>query len=164
MARPRGVRPKPTYLKLVAGTARKGRINKAEARVTPHLPMPPAHLSDYAKVEWGRVAQDLYEVGLLSKVDRAILAAYCTAYGRWQAAEEALLQVAAQDQVFAGLLTRTKQGNLIQSPLVGVANKAMADMIKYAIDLGMTPAARSRVQAKPPVAGPVDPAAEFFPA
>ena len=157
-----GRKPKPTHLKLVKGTGRKSRINKAEAQLPRDLPMPPPHLHDYAKVEWGRVASDLYEAGLLSKVDRAALAAYCTAYARWQLAEETLARVAALDPNFHGQLTQTTNKNMIQNPLIGIANKAMADMMRYATDLGMTPSARSRVTARPPAPGEVDPAAEFF--
>ena len=36
-------------------------------------------------------------------------------------------------------------GHMIQNPLVGVANKAMNDMVRFAAEFGMTPAARSRV-------------------
>jgi P27 family predicted phage terminase small subunit len=157
-----GRKPKPTHLKLVKGTGRKSRMNHAEAVLSRDLPMPPPHLHDYAKVEWGRVSTDLYQAGLLSKVDRAALAAYCQAYARWQVAEETLAKVAGNDPVFHGLLAQTTNKNMIQSPLVGVANKAMADMMRYATDLGMTPSARSRVTAKPPAPGQVDPAAEFF--
>ncbi len=44
-----------------------------------------------------------------------------------------------------GLIVMTKSGNLIQNPLVGTANKAMADMVRYAAEFGMTPSARTRV-------------------
>jgi phage terminase small subunit len=37
--------------------------------------LPPPHLSDEAKVEWGRVSEDLYRLGILTKIDRATLAA-----------------------------------------------------------------------------------------
>jgi len=47
-------------------------------------------------------------------------------------------------------MTKTSNGNAIQNPLVGIANKAMADMVHFAIEFGMTPAARSRVVATPP--------------
>ena len=43
------------------------------------------------------------------------------------------------------VIVKTKSGNLIQNPLVGVANKAMADMVRYAAEFGLTPSARTRV-------------------
>lgn len=161
MPRPRGKKPTPTFLKLVKGLP-KDRINQAEAIPPRGMPSPPKHLSDDAKAEWARISRDLYEIGILTKVDRATLAAYCQAYGRWQQAEMLLAEYAETHPGAKGLVVATKSGNVIHNPLLGVANKAMGDMVRYATDLGMTPSARSRVRATPPVPGKVDPAAEFF--
>lgn len=150
MARPPGRKPLPSYLKLVKGTARKGRMNKAEPRPDLARPMPPTELNDDAKVEWGRVSDELYKLGLLTNIDRAILAAYCQSYGRWMSAERTLAKMAKMDDSTGALMIKTQAGNTIQNPIVGIANKAMADMAKYATDLGMTPSARTRVQGKEP--------------
>ena len=143
----RGRRPAPTHLKLVTGNPGKRRLNPAEPRPASGLPQPPAELSDDGKTEWRRVAGRLHALGLLTGIDRAALAAYCQAWGRWRQAERALAQMAALDPVTGALMIKTKEGNAIQNPLVGVANKAMADMVRYAGEFGMTPSARSRVQA-----------------
>lgn len=142
----RGRKPKPTHLKLVTGNPGKRALNKAEARVAPALPSPPPHLCDEGKVEWGRVSQDLFEAGLLTKPDRASLAIYCQAYGRWVRAENALAVIAATDSEFHGLMIKTSNGNVVQNPLVGTANAAMAAVNKYAVEFGMTPSARSRIK------------------
>lgn len=144
----RGRKPKPTNLKVVSGTDRKDRKNEAEPKPDLSLPTPPAHLSDDAKVEWGRVCDDLYRLGILSELDRAALAAYCQAYGRWVQAERALAKMAERDQATHGMMIKTQSGNAIQNPLVGSANKAMADMMRYAAEFGMTPSARSRISAE----------------
>lgn len=149
MARTPGRKPKPSYLKLVTGTARKGRTNKAEPKPDLARPMPPTELSDDAKVEWGRVSDILYKLGILTEIDRGILAAYCQSYGRWMQAERTLAKMAKMDDSTGALMIKTQGGNTIQNPIVGIANKAMADMAKYATDLGMTPSARSRVTTKP---------------
>lgn len=156
-----GRKPKPTHLKLVTGNPGKRALPKAEAKVAPALPSPPPHLSDEAKVEWGRVSEDLYKVGLLSVVDRAALAAYCHAYARWVQAERAIAEMAKRDQLTGGLMIKTTNGNAIQNPLVGTANKAAADMVRYAAEFGMTPSARSRINAEPPQ-GEEDRAASYF--
>lgn len=152
----RGRKPKPTHLKLVAGNPGKRKLNPAEPIPVRQLPNPPAELSDDAKVEWGRVSEELYRLGLLTGVDRAPLAAYCQAYGRWMQAERHIAAMAKNDQLTGGLLIRTTNGNAIQSPLVGIANKAMADMMRYAVEFGMTPSARARVSGMPlaPAANP----------
>lgn len=141
----RGRKPKPTHLKLVTGNPGKRALNKAEAKVLPALPSPPPHLCDEGKVEWGRVSQDLFDAGLLTKIDRGSLAIYCQAYGRWVRAENALAAMAAADTEFHGLLIKTSNGNVIQNPLVGTANTAMGAVNKYAVEFGMTPSSRSRI-------------------
>ncbi len=45
---PRGPKTKPTHLKLVTGTERKGRTGEDEIAPPLALPMPPPHLSDEA--------------------------------------------------------------------------------------------------------------------
>jgi P27 family predicted phage terminase small subunit len=155
-----GRKPKPTHLKLVTGNPGGRKLNTREPRPARSLPSPPAALSDAAKVEWRRVSQELHRVGMLTKIDRAALAAYCQAYGRWIAAERVLAEMAKRDQITAGLLVRTTNGNAIQNPLVGTANKAMSDMVRYAAEFGMTPSARSRINAEGQQEH--DPAERFF--
>lgn len=142
----RGRKSKPSHLKVVTGTERPGRRNEAEPKPDLSVPAPPPHLSDEAKVEWGRVCDDLYRLGILTDLDRAALAAYCQAYGRWVHAERALAKM-AEGSATGGMIIKTKSGNAIQNPLVGAANKAMSDMMRYAAEFGMTPSARSRIKA-----------------
>lgn len=134
-------------LKLIKGNPGKRALPQHEAKIDLAEPTPPTHLSDDAKVEWGRVCSILYRAGLMTDVDRAALAAYCQAYGRWAQAERALARMAAQDQLNSALMVKTVSGNAINNPLVGIANKSMADMVRYAAEFGMTPSARSRVEA-----------------
>ena len=134
-----GRKPKPTALRLVGGNAGKRKINKSEPKPELAQPMPPAFLIDDAKVEWGRVCGSLYKVGLMTELDRGALAACCQAYGRWAEAEREL--------ALMNLTVTTSNGNAIQNPLVGIANKAAADYVKYAVEFGMTPSARARVTA-----------------
>jgi len=61
----------------------------------------------------------------------------------------------------AGSWSKTKHGNLIINPLVGLANKAMNDMVRIGCELGLSPSARSRVTATPPPS-PNDEAAAYF--
>lgn len=145
----RGRKPTPTHLKLVTGNPGKRALPKNEPAI-PALPpdaeLPiPVHLSDEAKVEWGRIIGSLQAVGLVTTVDRGALAAYCQAWGRWVQAERALSAMAAQDAATSALMIMTESCNRIQNPLVGTANRAMEIMLKAAAEFGMTPSARSRV-------------------
>lgn len=157
----RGRKPKPTHLKLVSGNPGRRPLNDAEPKPKISVPVPPAELSDDARQEWQAVTPRLYAIGMLADIDRAALAAYCQAYGRWAQAERALAVMAARDAVTRGLLIKTTNGNAIQNPLVGTANKAMADMVRYAAEFGMTPSARARLKAEN-TQNDDDPAAEFF--
>lgn len=156
-----GTKPKPTHLKLIEGNRGKRPLNRKEAAVPAALPAPPPHLTADALEEWNRVAHWLHRIGLLSEVDRAALAAYAQAYGRWVQAERAIAKMAEKDQLTGGLMIKTSNGNAIQNPLVGTANKAAADMMRYAAEFGMTPSARSRISAEATSEG-VDPADRFF--
>ena len=156
-----GTKPKPTHLKLVTGNPGKRKLNSKEAKPRALIPGPPVHLTTDAVEEWNRVATDLYNLGVLSEIDRSALAAYAQAYGRWVQAEHAIAKMAQKDQLTGGLMIKTTNGNAIQNPLVGTANKAAADMMRYAAEFGMTPSARSRIAATPPEEGS-DPADRFF--
>jgi P27 family predicted phage terminase small subunit len=107
------------------------------------LPSCPPHLAPAAAREWRRVARALQEAGVLTPFDRAALAAYCQAYGRWVEAEERLRE--------AQLLYKTPSGYVQQSPWLGIVHKQLELMGRYMVELGMTPAARSRVSV--PLAG-----------
>lgn len=138
----RGRRPKPTALKRAAGNPGKRKLNDAEPEPPEGLPEAPPHLSAHAAEEWDRVAGTLHEMGVLTVVDRAGLAAYCQAYGRWVEAEEKLKETPA--------LVKTPSGYVQQSPWLTVANKQLELMGRYMTEFGMTPASRSRVAAMDP--------------
>lgn len=145
----RGRKPKPTVLKLIEGNPGRQKINKNEPKAPHGLPQPPPMLSPEAREEWEFIVPGLHYMGVLSEVDHGTIGAYCQAYGRWVQAERAIARMAERDQVTSGLMIRTTNGNAIQNPLVGTANKAMADMVKYAAEIAATPAARARISVGP---------------
>jgi P27 family predicted phage terminase small subunit len=79
-------------------------------------------------------------MGVLTIVDRAALAAYCQAYGRWVEAERKMQQTPP--------MVRTPSGYVQQSPWMSVANKQLELMGRYMAELGITPASRCRVAAR----------------
>ena len=103
-------------------------------------PVCPSWLSDYAKLEWRYIVPLLDAKHILDKTDRSVLIAYCDAVGRLREATEAL-----KDNL---PVITTKNDNLIQSPWVGIRNKAAADVVKFSSELGMSPTARGRVEVK----------------
>lgn len=145
-----GRKPKPTALKLLKGNPGGRKLNPHEAKPKLAQPTPPDFLNDHAKGEWHRIVGTLFCNGLMTALDRSVLAAYCQSYGRWVQAERALARM-ADEQADSGqaLTIVTHNGTSMQNPLIGIANKAKADMVRYALEFGMTPSARSRVNASP---------------
>ena len=152
----RGPAPKPSALEKLQGNPSKRPINSREPgqNVTnERLASAPAHLDPVAKKEWRRVAKKLQTMGLFLQVDRAVLALYCVAWSRWVEAEEKVKKI--------GPVIKTKNGNLVHNPYLNVANRAMEQVKIFARELGMTPSARSSIQAQLPEKV-ADPLADFF--
>lgn len=152
-----GRKPKPTALKILEGEPNKARINLNEPKPKASKPTCPRHLSKPAKTEWRRIASELEVLSLLTQVDRAALAAYCQAYGRWVQAERKLKELGDMSPDKMAFLYKTTNGNLIINPLLSVANKAMEQMHKFLVEFGMSPSSRSRISISSSEAGdPLD--------
>ena len=111
------------------------------------VPEPPSFITGYAADEWLTIAPELHCLGLLTKVDIPALAAYCHAYGQWRMAAEALARMAENDPIMSGQIIKTKYGDAAANPLVSIARKHAADVVRYANEFGLTAAARSRMGA-----------------
>jgi P27 family predicted phage terminase small subunit len=157
-----GKKPKPTALKLIQGNPGRRPLPKNEPKPRAGIPPCPAHLDERARIEWERITPELNAAGLLTTIDGAVLAAYCMAYARWMDAEAALARMKARDELNSALMIKTKNGNAIQNPLVGVANRAMLLVHRFAAEYGMTPAARARIEAEPNVNPGTDKADTYF--
>ena len=156
----RGRKPLPKHLRLVQGNRGKRPIKADSVEATPSLPAPPAFLCDDAKAEWARVAPMLYALRLLSELDVAALAAYCDAHATWKHAHEAINKMAETDPITKGLLTTSAKNNAIRNPLLGIADAAAANMVRYAGEFAMTPIARARLAAPP--GGGKNPGDKYF--
>ena len=145
-----GGQPKPTKLKILEGNPGRRKLHQ-EPDMSSDMPDPPETVKDdaYALQEWNRLALGLHVLGLLNNADAATFGAYCTSYSRWRNAEEQLQKTAREEGALAALVQITKHGNCIQNTLVGVANKAMRDMMKYAGEFGLTPVARAKLAVDP---------------
>jgi P27 family predicted phage terminase small subunit len=137
----------PTHLKLLRGNPGKQVLPQGEAEpATPdEIPPPPSFLSGYAAEEWRRLAPELHYLKLLTPIDINALAAYCQSYKRWREAEEALLELGSSLPLRGLMLRDQKGGALLRNPLVSIAQHAAADMVRYASEFGLSPAARARI-------------------
>ena len=80
----KGRKPKPTALKRLNGNPGRRPLINSEPQVTLGGFSCPRHLNDEARREWHRVVHDLKDAGVLARVDRAALEAYCVSYARWR--------------------------------------------------------------------------------
>jgi P27 family predicted phage terminase small subunit len=152
----RGPAPIPIPLQVLRGNPGKKSVRiQLEPERLPEVPNPPAFLQGHAKDEWHRVAPSLHTLGLLSTLDIMPLAAYCQSYEHWRQAEERLGELAAQDES-RGLLVKVREGHARRNPLVQIAASAAADMLRFASEFGMSPAARTRISS-----GAAKPAGKF---
>jgi P27 family predicted phage terminase small subunit len=143
-----GPPPQPINLRLLRGNPGKRAFRRGlEPERPAEPPGPPAFLVGYACDEWYRVAPGLHQLGLLSQLDVAPLAAYCDAYSRWRTASEVLAKMAERDATGRALLVKNADGNARQNPLVKIAANAAKDMLRFAGEFGLTPVARARIAA-----------------
>lgn len=141
---------KPTNLKLLQGTYREDRVAINEAKPELEIPQVPAHLSDEAKVEWGRLSQELAQLGLLSRIDRAAFAAYCECWADWVSASRMCASVIGDDgKLQDRKVIKTKDGNFIENPYFSIKKRSAELMHKFLIEFGLTPASRTKIEASP---------------
>ena len=76
---------------------------------------------------------------MVTNLDRAALAAYCSAYALSAEANEAIQKY--------GSMIKSPSGYPVQSPYVASANRQIEIMIRIASEFGFTPASRSRILA-----------------
>ncbi len=114
---------------------------------------PPKALDKIGKGEWMRIVPELRASGVLTKVDEKILWGYCH---HFSIAEQCVVKINEQ-----GLMIRRtpRSKYLTENPYLSIQNKALDKMKSFAIELGITPASRSRVSSTPTT--PDDPMAEL---
>lgn len=150
----RGPKPLPANVHMLRGNASKLPAGKLQDAVCPPaaIPTAPDHLNPEALEEWKRVTPLLLDLGLITEIDRAALAAYCQAYGRWVNAEHSIarLNAAEGSDGHAGEVGITPSGYKQISVLMQISNRAQETMAKFAAEFGMTPSSRSRVTPSAP--------------
>ncbi len=134
-----GRKPLPTKLKLLRGNPGKRPINRMEPAPLQAIPECPAELDAVAAAEWLRVCPELAAVGVLTRLDRSALAAYCQSWSQWLHAIEKLK--------ITGPIVKAPSGFPIQNPYFAIANSALKQMKAFLTEFGMTPSSRSRIVA-----------------
>jgi len=132
-----GRKPLPTEIKKLRGTLQKCRTNPYEPQPQGDLVAPPEYMSDGAKQAW-RYAIDSAPEHLLRKLDMSVLEVWSCAADLYRKAQIGITKT--------GLLIKAPNtGVPMQSPYLAIANKQAQIMTKAAVEMGFTPASRSRI-------------------
>jgi P27 family predicted phage terminase small subunit len=137
-----GRRPKPTHLKLIQGNPGKRSLNDAEPNPPRGVPSPPDHMTSAAKEAWNRLAPLLDQMGILTIADALELERLCECLAEVQECREVLQRLGGTYE------TKNLAGERMYRSRPEVARLADADrrFRSYALEFGLTPAARSQVR------------------
>lgn len=144
----RGRKPKSTALKALQGNAgHRSKADRAgkEPAPPPGAPEPPEHLDARARKKWyERVGIMMQVAGWLTLFDGDVLAAYCSAYSRWQLAEEELPRLRAQHARARG----KRKGQLLAeiNAQIGEHRQALREMRYFGNEIGWSSSSRSRIR------------------
>lgn len=148
----RGPKQMPDNIRILTGNRGKRALPNNAGLLAPDIEIPdcPTHLTAEAKKEWARVAPELLKIRIITQLDRAALAAYCQAYGRWVEAERRIKELndagKKNGAQCAGLYDMTPNGFKQISVWLQISNRATTEMHKWMAEFGMTPANRVKIQ------------------
>ncbi|MEF2552000.1 P27 family phage terminase small subunit [Aurantimonas sp. A2-1-M11] len=139
-----GGRPrKPTHLKVVSGTARKHRLNADEPQAATGTPQPPDWLSARATEIFFEACASMERMGTLSLEWGNVIADYASCI------EEVEITTGIIEDIGRTYTTTTQSGDTMFRPRPEVAMRSDAMKRAQALraELGLGPAAKSRVSA-----------------
>jgi len=117
-------------------------------KVAGSLTDPPSWMNDLQKSCW-RDAITYAPTDVLSRIDAAILTAYTVHQARL--IEASMAQNLRERTCFENgedpLYMETKGGGIVQSPYIGIINRATDKLMKIVSELGFTPVSRTRLSA-----------------
>jgi P27 family predicted phage terminase small subunit len=155
-----GTKPKPSALRVLQGKVGHSRpINRSEPKPDRGVPVMPAAVArlPYAKAEWDDLVPELHRLGLLTRIDRAALTAYCISYHRWLECEDFVFEHGAV------MTLRNDKGEVrwVQPvPQAGLGLKHLEKCRQFLVEFGLTPSSRSRLSVTPAKAA--DPVGDFL--
>jgi P27 family predicted phage terminase small subunit len=143
MARP-GRAPKPSGLRLIEGTDRRGRTGRTLDRSKEPVPPgdalePPYEMTEDVARIWEKTTSDLDRMGLGDNCDAYQVAGYCEAAALFERASREL-DAPGVELVIEGAASP------VANKLIGIRAQAATQMLRFAQEFGLTPAARVRVE------------------
>jgi P27 family predicted phage terminase small subunit len=134
----RGPAPKPMELVKAEGNPGHIKLNDNSPKFKPIIPKCPPWVGPAGRKEWKRLAPELLRLGLLTSGDFAAFSCLCSAWSD--------LVEARKDIKEYGSTYTTDKGNTVQRPQVGMKNQALKFIKDFAVQFGLTPSARGRIQ------------------
>ena len=144
----RGRPAKPSALKELQGNAgHRAKADRAGREPAPPtgVPEPPDHLDARAKLKWYEVFGVMMKVaGWATLMDGDVVAAYCSAYSRWQEAELELPRLRARQR----RAKAAQRGALLNdiNQMIGQSRQALRDMKTFGQEFGWSAASRTRIR------------------
>lgn len=132
---------KPNEIKILEGNPGKRSLTIPPPFTrTKNVPPAPSHLSPIARAEWARLADELFNLNLLKKVDVKSFEQYCVLYAKYR---DANAKVKEQ-----GMVIKSPNGYPMVNPYHTIAMQCGRDMMRILTEFGMTPASRTRLHAE----------------
>lgn len=138
----RGRKAKPVALKVLQGNPGRRVLNTSIKFPVEKL-NPPFFLRGDGLTEWNRIEPMLRSSGVVTAADRAVLSAYCRAYGLICEAEKLLEEMPPLSQ----FVTKGANGQAMRNPIARGRDEAIALTVRLGAELGLTPSSRNRVTA-----------------
>jgi P27 family predicted phage terminase small subunit len=129
---------KPHALAKLHGPTRGRRITDDAPAGVGELWAAPEWMDDAQREQW-RYAVLTAPPGLLTETDRECLITWCVA--------AVFHAKAVQEVTRAGLIVKTKDGNLIQNPFLPIVNKQAMIMLRSGSEMGFSPSSRASIGA-----------------
>jgi len=134
----RGRKQTSTALKKLRGNPGKRKLNQQEPVFEVQIPDAPDFLNEDALKEWEYVTAELAAKQVIAKVDKTSVALYCQTYAYYKK------HVNALENETDFLVT--PKGYTYLNPRLGLVNTLGTLLAKYAAELGITPASRSKIK------------------
>lgn len=127
-------------MKVVRGNPGRRPMTRNEPKPPGDLFEAPDWLTDRQKERWARLIAEC-PPGLLKRADRDVAAAYVVHTDGVQEASEGLAQ--------SEMLVKTQKGDAAPNPYFRIRRQEALLMLRAAAELGLTPAARTRIEMVP---------------
>lgn len=130
----RGPKPTPKAILEARGSWR-AKVAGSAANAPVEKPTAPSSMKGEARTEFNRAAKELFCLGVIARIDRAVLVVYAESWAEMRALEREIGEVVKASGWQAA----------IASGLLRARDRAADRCMKAAAQLGLTPSARSRV-------------------